>query len=111
MKVMKPPLLNRQLTLETPARLADGAGGFSESWQSLGTLWGAVQLRSGREASGLSHSRFKITLRAAPEGHSMRPRADQRLVEGPRRYRIDAVHEADPQGRYLTCFAHEEVVT
>jgi len=48
-------------------------------------------------------------VRGAPVGHSTRPRAGQRFVETGRIFHIEAVAERDPRGRYLTCFAEEEV--
>ncbi|MCG7492071.1 head-tail adaptor protein [Thalassobius sp. Cn5-15] len=109
--VKPPPHRNRQLILEAPLQTADGAGGFITTWQALGVLWGAVALRSGREGAGLSQTRLRITLRAAPVGSAMRPAPNQRLREGTRLYLIDSVHESDAGARYLTCLAHEEVVT
>jgi head-tail adaptor len=50
-------------------------------------------------------------VRGAPVGVPSRPEAGQRFREGSRVYRIEAVAEKDPQGRYLTCFATEEVAT
>jgi len=52
----------------------------------------------------------RITVRAAPVGHAMRPRPEQRFREGARIFRITAVAEGDLRGRYLTCFVEEEVV-
>ncbi|CUH62997.1 Bacteriophage head-tail adaptor [Thalassovita gelatinovora] len=108
---MTPPRLTRLLALETADRVADGAGGFAESWTVLGQLWAEVTLRSGRESGGLSKSRFRIVVRATPQGSTMRPRPDQRFRDGDRVFRIEAVSERDPEGRYLTCFATEEVVS
>lgn len=110
---MSAPHLNRRMILETPQRAADGAGGFTQSWQALGELWVAVAPRTGRDvaagAAALSHSAHRITLRAAPEGSTMRPRPDQRLREGTRLFLILAVTESDSAGRYLTCTTREEV--
>ncbi|MEX0348010.1 MAG: phage head closure protein [Paracoccaceae bacterium] len=110
---MSAPRLNRKLVLEAPARVADGAGGFSESWQALGTLWGEVKARSGtvRSQGGATVSRvsYRIVMRAAPQGSLMRPEPDQRLREGDRIYAIRAVADLGSDGRYLTCFADEEV--
>lgn len=110
---MKAPHLNRRLTLEVPVRTGDGAGGYSEDWQSMGTLWADVTARSGAErfAAGTQVSRvsYRIVVRAAPEGSSMRPRPEQRFRDGGRVFLIRAVAERDPAGRYLTCFADEEV--
>ncbi len=110
---MTAPRLNRKLVLETPDRVADGAGGFVETWAVLGTIWAEVTARSGSERAiaGVPVSRvgYRIVVRGAPEGSSMRPTPDQRFVEGTRRFVIRAVADRDPCGQYLTCFADEEV--
>lgn len=106
--------LNRQLVLEMPARLPDGAGGFTESWMPLGKLWAHVISRTGRESAGvaapMSRIGYKIIVRAAPVGSEARPYADQRFREGTRLFRILAVTEDDVDGRYLVCTAQEETV-
>lgn len=111
---MNAPQLTRKLVLETPATASDGAGGFIESWQPLGTVWAEIKTGTGRERAGafttVSRMAFRITVRAAPVGSDQRPRPDQRFREGTRLYRIVAVSERDPQGLYLICFANEEVV-
>ncbi|WP_298678377.1 head-tail adaptor protein [uncultured Lentibacter sp.] len=111
---MSVPRLNRQLVLQNPVRMPDGAGGFTISWQPLGTLWAEVSARTGRETQGeavpLSSVAYKIRLRASPIGHEMRPKPEQRFVEGSRVFRIEAVVEDDLTGRFLTCLAQEEVV-
>jgi len=108
------PHLNRELALEAPVRIADGAGGFSEGWIELGRLWAEVRARSGRErdAGGLPLSQvgYRIVVRAAPVGAPSRPCPEQRFRDGARVFRIEAVAERDPQGRYLTCYAREEAV-
>lgn len=107
--------LNRRLVLEEAARVPDGAGGFSLVWSAKGVLWAAVEALSGRERAGefvtVSSVSYRITLRAAPFGAPRRPKPDQRLREGARVLRITAVAEEDADGRYLTCFAQEEVLT
>jgi len=112
---MKTPPLNRKLTLEAAIRTADGAGGFTETWSALGTLWASIRAGTGREAdaAGLSISTapYRITVRAAAPGAPSRPVAGQRLRHGSRIFRILAVAEADAGVRYLTCFAREEVTT
>ncbi|MEX0305184.1 MAG: head-tail adaptor protein [Leisingera sp.] len=104
------PKLSRQLLLEDPQRVSDGAGGYTETWVALGTHWAEVKALSGRVAGdSLSLQKYRITLRSSPNGFASRPRPDQRFREGNRLYRIDAVAETDPGARYLTCFAVEEV--
>lgn len=110
----RPHNLNRKLMLEAATRLADGAGGFVTSWTPLGTLWGEISPRTGRTISGdgaeLSQVRYRIIVRSAPSGSTMRPQPEQRLREGTRVFFIDAISESDPAGLYLECWAHEEVV-
>lgn len=106
--------LNRSLTLEALVRVPDGLGGFTESWIARGSLWAEIVPGSGRDLPGeeiiLSAVPLRITVRAAPMGASSRPIAGQRFREGTRAFRIIAVTERDPDGRYLACFSREEVV-
>ncbi len=111
---MNAPRLNRQLVLEAPDVLSDGAGGYVKGWAPLGVLWADVRAGSGRETaqSGAPVSRvaYRVVVRAAPVGHAQRPAAQQRFREGARIFTIEAVAEHDPEGRYLTCFVQEEQV-
>jgi len=74
--------LNRRLVLEEASRVADGAGGFAESWTPIGVVWAALKPGTGRERIGgnltLSAVPYRITVRAAPFGAPSRPRPDQR---------------------------------
>lgn len=111
---MSAPRLNRQLVLEAPDKLNDGAGGFVQGWVPLGVVWAAITPRSGRETSQsgapVSHMSYRIIIRGAPAGSDKRPAAQQRFREGDRIFTIEAVSEHDPEGRYLACFAQEEQV-
>ena len=99
--------------LEEPDRVPDGAGGFREDWRPLGVLWGEIRPGLGRERQQdfavISAVHYRVVVRAAPHGAASRPRPEQRLREGARVLRIHAVGETDPSGRYLTCYAYEEV--
>lgn len=112
---MTVPRLNRRLTLESPDRVSDGAGGFVESWTALGVLWAAVEPRTGKESStagaAVSSVSYRIIVRGAPVGSARRPVPEQRFRDGARLFRISAVTEQDPAGRFLICFADEEVAT
>ncbi len=108
------PELNRRLVLEKAVQVADGAGGFSESWAVLGVVWAEVVAGSGRDVAGeevtVSSVPYRITVRGAPVGAASRPKADQRLRDGTRLFKIIAVTERDAGGAFLTCFAREEVL-
>ncbi|WP_368188301.1 head-tail adaptor protein [Aestuariibius sp. HNIBRBA575] len=106
--------LNRKLELQEAVRVPDGSGGFVENWSPLGSLWAAFDAGAGRELAGvktpLSRVPYVISVRAAPHGAPSRPKAGQRFVEGVRVFPILAVSDGDPNGRYLTCHAEEEIV-
>ena len=110
---MRVPVLNRRLTLEEAVRSPDGGGGSRLAWLARGELWAEVRAGAGREGAGefvtVSTVGYRITVRAAPLGAPSRPKPEQRFREGARVFRIHAVTEADARGRYLTCFASEEV--
>ena len=109
-----PPRLNRKLILEEVSRVPDGSGGYVETWVELGRLWASVAAQSGRaageEEAELATVGYRITVRAAPPGSPSRPVPGQVLREGPRRFRIEAVRDQDPDARYLVCIAREEEV-
>jgi head-tail adaptor len=101
------------LVLEAPQTLPDGMGGRHDRWTELGTLFADVRARTGRErtfaAGALSDTGYRITVRGAPVSSPQRPVPGQRFRDGTRRFRIEAVTEADAIGRYLICYANEEV--
>ena len=107
------PVLSRRLMLEDPQRSSDGSGGHTETWEALGQLWAEVKPLTGRNTLqggvDMSVQRFRITVQATPVGSASRPRPDQRFRDGSRLFLIHAVTESDDSGRYLTCFAQEEV--
>ena len=113
MRGAKTPQLNRLLRLETPAHTPDGAGGSRVEWQELGQVWAQIEARSGRvgrgDAGDLAQISLRILVRALPQNAPLRPRPDQRFCEGNRVFRILAVADHDQAGRYLMCFAKEEV--
>lgn len=109
---MKAVNLNRLLVLEASARVADGAGGFGETWAPVGNLWAEVAPGAGRDTGGVEVTfatvPYRITVRGAPQGSPRRPLVEQRFRDGGRVFRILAVTERDRDGHYLMCFAREE---
>ena len=69
----------------------------------------ALVLGLGRDAGDLAQISLRILVRALPQNAPLRPRPDQRFCEGNRVFRILAVADHDQAGRYLMCFAKEEV--
>lgn len=107
-----PRNLSRRLVLEAREWVADGAGGYADTWVARGTLWAEVTPRTGSTRNGqevtLSRVPYLIVVRGAPVGAPSRPVAGQRFRDGTRLFLILAVTEADPLAQYLTCFAEEE---
>jgi len=112
---MKPVHLSRKLVLEGAIEAADGLGGITVTWATLGTLWAEVLPGTGRDRAGeevvLSTVPYRITVRGAPQGAASRPTSGQRFRDGTRLFTILAVTERDEGGRYLVCFVREETPT
>ncbi|WP_288948190.1 head-tail adaptor protein [uncultured Paracoccus sp.] len=114
---MSTPRMTVPLVVESSARLPDGMGGFRQSWQEVGRIWAEMRSGAGGERVAALGTQsvvtWRITVRAAPAGDARRPRPGQRLRLGEgaqaRRFRIDAVAESDPGGRWLVCIAQEEI--
>lgn len=104
--------LNRLFTLETRQTVPDGAGGFRSTWVAQGQIWGGLLPATGRadliDGQMRSVSRPSILVRARPYDAPDRPHADQRLIEGPRIYSIEAVSEYDQEALYLRLSCKEE---
>ena len=112
---MKQVNLKWKLALEERQRVADGAGGFADTWVVLGHLWGDVQSRSSSTSEVIggttSKVRQRIVVRGVAEGAVERPKIGQRFVYGQRVYAIDSVSEMDGSGIYLVCWTREEVLS
>lgn len=46
---MNPGTLRHQVTVQSLARTADGAGGWTEAWTTAGTVWANVEPLTGSE--------------------------------------------------------------
>lgn len=106
--------LTRKLVLEERLDAPDGAGGFTEGWQALGTHWGDVRLRSGRlergEASARSRASHTVWIRAVGHAQPSRPRPGQRFRDGSRVFLIRSVADARSGEPLLECLTDEEVL-
>lgn len=106
------PKLCVPLVLEEAERVPDGMGGFQIDWRPVARVWADMRSGAGRQQSvdvgAKNVVSWKITVRSARQGDPRRPKAEQRLRMASRLFLIEAVAEADPQGRWLTCFAREE---
>lgn len=102
---MAGPRLTHQFTLEDPVRSEDGGGGAVITWTALGTLWGALEPRSGSEdvagSRPVSRLTHRVIVRSAPPGSPQRPSPDQRLRRGDRLFAIRAVAEYEGMTSHL----------
>jgi len=102
-----PGQLTAELALEAMQPVADGMGGYRETWSEIGTVWGRIE--------PVSTSQRDFGIRPRPEvTHRILVRfrddisSDKRFRKGGRIFSLRAVHDADERGRYLICLAVEE---
>ncbi|MEL6641739.1 MAG: head-tail adaptor protein [Pseudomonadota bacterium] len=109
---MSLPRLTRLMVLEAPVRTPDGSGGHTTTWDPQGSIFVDLKPGTGRQATGqigaLARNTMRAIVRAAGVGAPSRPKPGQRLREGTRFFRIDAVAHYDRGAHYLTCFVVEE---
>lgn len=55
--------MDQPITIERKARVADSAGGFTETWSDTYAVWAAVKAKSGREGrdEGRTNATFVVT--------------------------------------------------
>ena len=101
------------LTLESPVRQPDGAGGYTESWLPIAELWVTLEPKAARQAEALgatlSRQSFDILLRAIGGSAADHPRPGMRLRGASRVFVIESVAPADGSGLYLRLDAYEEI--
>ncbi len=98
--------LNRRVVLEQVARAADGAGGATETWSTVATLFAAVRALSGGE--GFVYDR--TTGRATHEiiiRHRSGAAPAMRFRLGTRIFEILAVLDGEGRRRHLRCLVEE----
>lgn len=98
--------LRQRLALERLVRIADGAGGFTESWAVEATLWGRLRPLQGGEAvaagrlSGRHMHEITIRYRVGVDP-SMRFRMGARVFE------IVSLENIGERGRWLRALCEE----
>jgi SPP1 family predicted phage head-tail adaptor len=105
--MLDPGRLRLPLTLEAMTAVPDGAGGFTQSWTAVATLYAALtpvaaERRFGADQA-LPQVTHTVTLRARPELAS-----GMRFATAGRRFAIETVHDPDETGRFLVCRVREE---
>jgi SPP1 family predicted phage head-tail adaptor len=104
--ILTPSTLRQRLTLEELSRVADGGGGFTETWIAVATLFANVRPVAGEErveadrlAGRVTH---EIVLRYRPGiVPAMRFRQDTRI------FHILAAIDVEERRRWLNCLCEE----
>ena len=102
-----PGAFRTELSLQRAALVPDGAGGHTESWSEIATVFGFIEpvRASAPFGAGQRHEEgtHRITLRFRP-GVS----GGMRLAGATRAFTILTAHDPDETGRYLVCLAKEK---
>jgi SPP1 family predicted phage head-tail adaptor len=66
--------LRHQITFKAAVDVPDGAGGVTQTWQTIATVWGAVEPLRGRELFAAQQIQAEITHKITTRYHEgMRP--------------------------------------
>lgn len=102
-----PGEMRTELVLEEATATPDGAGGFTETWSEIATVFARLQPIVVRESFGadqtLEEVTHRVTIRHRPDVAS-----GMRFVMGDRVLSILTVHDPDETGRYLICRTREQ---
>ncbi|MFC6487972.1 phage head closure protein [Nitratireductor sp. GCM10026969] len=102
-----PGQLRSELVLQEAVTNEDGAGGHTETWEEVATVFAQVEPVSAQSAFGAGQAHERVTHRVI-----LRFRGDvrsgMRFLKKGRALRIINVHDADETGRYLICRVREE---
>src|SRR5256885_16414134 len=93
--------LNRRVVLEAQTLNPDGGGGYSASWDTIATVWAAIEPLSGADVFGPDASEARVKYRITIRRRSDVP-AGMRVNDGGRLFAIHAVLDDGPQSQFLT---------
>jgi SPP1 family predicted phage head-tail adaptor len=103
-----PGLMRRELSLQSLVPVADGAGGYDETWQEAALVFGAVEpvsaLSFRAAAQALEETTHRITIRWRED-----VKQGMRFALGSRVFAIQTAHDPDETRRYLVCMVKEDV--
>jgi SPP1 family predicted phage head-tail adaptor len=102
-----PGELRIELALEDCTRTADGLGGFTETWNEAGLLFGKVEPVAAQSVYGADQTLETVTHRITVRWRNTL-RSGMRFVRGGRLFDILTVHDPDETGRYLVCRVREK---
>ena len=98
--------LNQRAELQANTLLADGGGGYSDNWQSFARVW--VQITPRPPTESFAADRLEAKARHAI---TLRRRGDiaigQRVVAGPRCFKIHGLQDEGSRAAFITLFCEE----
>lgn len=100
--------LDARLMLQTPARVADGAGGATVGWSLVDEVWGHVRAVGGAERLDAEGLKGRVTHEVFIR-HREDVGPEKRFLIGPRALDIRAVIETGGRRRYLKCLCEERI--
>jgi SPP1 family predicted phage head-tail adaptor len=93
--------LNRRVALEAQTLNPDGGGGYSAGWNTVATVWAAVEPVSGADVFGPDASearvRYRVTIRRRTDVF-----AGMRVNDAGRLFAIRAVLDDGPRSQFFT---------
>lgn len=102
-----PGSLRHEVAVEAATLIPDGAGGHSQNWAEIATLFARIEPVGAQVRYGADQTLETITHRI-----TLRFRADitsgMRLRKSSRSFEILTVHDPDETGRYLVCRTRED---
>ncbi|MFA5313219.1 MAG: phage head closure protein [Methanomassiliicoccales archaeon] len=100
--------LGKRITIQSPTRTSDGAGGWSVVWGTFSTMCASIEPVSGREPYSAQqlqgHVSHKVRIRyLAGVTHGMR------VLYGTRTFDIQAVIDEDEKGVSMLLYCQEQL--
>jgi len=97
--------LKKRVTILKQVRTSDGQGGFTETWQEVGTVWAAIEPISGREYYEAMQLASDVTHRVRMRYMDLTPH--EKIKYDDRVFDIIAVIDVNMEHRELEVLCNE----
>lgn len=97
--------LKKRVTILKQVRVSDGQGGFTETWQEVGTVWAAIEPISGREYYEAMQLASDVTHRVRMRYMDLTPH--EKIKYDDRVFDIIAVIDVNMEHRELEVLCNE----
>ena len=103
--------LRKQIAIQATTRSTDTMGGYTDSWATSATVWGSIDMLSGRELVEAQKKSARATHRIVIRYRSdITVRADRRLLWNSRAFNILSVMNPDERNELQDILAEEIVL-